>query len=272
MAAHVTSQVLSVERTAYVQRFLRLTRISALRSLKVRYRGSALGVLWSFGNPVMMTVVYTTLFGTAFARYYDGSVTRYLLSVFVALVIVTFFMSTTSEALITVVANGTILNKIAVPPAVFPVSSVAANLYQQLLTTFPVVLVVAIVVVHDPLRVMLVPVVLLGLALLTTGFALVLSAMYVFFRDLSYLWGIVGFIFWLTSPMFYPAEVVPDRIRFWFNINPLAQQISAIREVTLAHGSIRFGLIGISLASGVLAFAIGVWLFRATRRDFMDLI
>jgi ABC-type polysaccharide/polyol phosphate export permease len=272
MAAQVTAHFLSPERAANVQRFLRLTRISALRSLKVRYRGSALGVLWSFGNPVMMTIVYTTLFGTAFARYYDGSVTRYLLAVFVALVAVTFFMNTTSEALMTVVANGSILNKIAVPPAVFPLSSVVANLYQQSLTTFPVVLIVAIVVARDPVRVALVPVVLLGLALLTTGFALVLSAMYVFFRDLSYLWGIVGFIFWLTSPMFYPAEVVPERIRFWFNVNPLAQQISAIREVALAHGAVRFELVGIALASGVLAFAIGVVLFRATRRDFMDLI
>lgn len=249
-----------------------LVRIAAMRSLKVRYRGSALGVLWSFGNPLMMTAVYTVLFGTAFAKYYDGSVTRYLLSVFVGLVVVTFFMNSTNEALVTVVANGGTLNKIAVAPAVFPLASVAANLFQQLMTTFPVLFLISIVVTGDPVRIVLLPVMLLALTLLSTGFALALAALFVFFRDLAHLWGIVGFILWLTSPLFYPPQVVPVHVRVWFSINPVGQMIGAIREVVLGTGPIRFETIGIALAWGIVAMAVGALIFRQTRSAFMDLL
>lgn len=243
-----------------------------MRSLKARYRGSTLGVLWSFGNPVIMTVLYTAIFGTHFAQYYDGSIARYLFSVFVGLVVATFFMSATSESLVTVVGNGNLLNKVAVPPAVFPLASVAANLFQQLVTTFPVLLIVSIAISHDPIRIVLVPVVLLGLALLTTGFALGLASLYVFFRDLSHLWGIAGFMLWMTSPMFYPEAVVPERVRVWFHVNPIAQQMTAIREVTLAQGHRNYDSVGIAFLTGLAFCVLGIALFRMTRRHFMDLV
>src|ERR1700738_5063653 len=93
-------------------RFVELVRISALRSLKVRYRGSALGVIWSLANPVLMTAVYSAIFGTAFSRYYGGSVSRYILSAFVGIVAVTFFQMANGEARGSVVANGCLLHKI----------------------------------------------------------------------------------------------------------------------------------------------------------------
>ena len=72
--------------TGNTRRNIQLVRISAFRALKVRYRGTALGILWSFDDPVLMTAVYTAIFGTAFSKYYDGSVTRYVLSAFIGLV------------------------------------------------------------------------------------------------------------------------------------------------------------------------------------------
>jgi homopolymeric O-antigen transport system permease protein len=255
-----------------LRRSTELIRISAFRALKVRYRGTALGVLWSFFIPVLMTAVYTAIFGTAFSKYYDGSVTRYVLSAFVGLVIVTFFMNGTTEALVSVVANGQLLNKIALPPLIFPVAAVVANVFQQGVTTFPIVFVMSIVVTHDPVRVILVPVVLASVVLLVSGFALALSALYVFFRDLPHLWAIVGFILWLTSPLFYPIDVVPLQIRVWFTLNPVSQSITALREVTITRGPLHLGPILVAFVTGVAALAIGAWIFRVTRRSFMDLI
>jgi ABC-type polysaccharide/polyol phosphate export permease len=253
-------------------RIVDLIRISALRSLRVRYRGSALGVLWSLTNPVMMTAVYATIFGTAFARFYEGSVTRYMLSAFVGMVVVTFFMNATGESLSSVVLYGSLLNKIAVPPVIFPLSTIAANVFQQSVTTFPIVFVLSIVLTHDPVRAMLVPVVLVSTVMLTTGFALALSALYVFFRDLPYLWQIVGFILWLTSPLFYPIEVAPVAVRRWFELNPLSQDMSALREVVIGRGPVHPHFIVLGLVVGFVVLVAGAALFRATRRDFMDLI
>jgi ABC-type polysaccharide/polyol phosphate export permease len=249
-----------------------LVRMTALRSLKVRYRGTILGVLWSFANPVMMTAVYTTIFGTAYAKYYDGSIVRYVFSAFVGLVVVSFFLGTTSEALASVVSNGSLLNKIAVPPAVFPLSAVAANLFQQAVTTFPILLIISAILTHDPVRVALTPVVLLALVLLSAGFGLGLSALYVYFRDLPHLWTITGFILWITSPLFYPAAITPTQIRPWFSINPVASEIAALREVTLGSGPLHAAPVVAALAGAIVALGIGALLFRTLRRDFMDLL
>jgi ABC-type polysaccharide/polyol phosphate export permease len=255
-----------------IPRIAELIRITAFRGLKVRYRGTALGILWSFANPVLLTAVYTTLFGTAFSQYYGGSVLRYVVSAFIGLVVVTFFMTATSEALGTVVANGMLLNKIPVPPVIFPVAAVVSNVFQQLMTTFPIAFLTSIVLTHDPVRVALVPVVLLGVILLVAGFALALSALYVFFRDLPHLWGIVGFILWMTSPLFYPIELVPGNVRPYYDLNPIGEAITALREVSINHGPLHLHAILFVLAAGAVALALGASFFNLTRRDFMDLL
>src|SRR5579884_1994927 len=113
-----------------LRRELDLIWITAIRVLKVRYRGTAIGILWSFANPILMTFLYTAIFGTAFASYY-GSRSLYVLSAFVGVVVVTYFLQTTGESLPSVVMNGLLLNKLAIPREVFPLAAVAANSFQQ---------------------------------------------------------------------------------------------------------------------------------------------
>jgi len=258
--------------TGSTRRNIQLVRISAFRALKVRYRGTALGILWSFTNPLLMTAVYTAIFGATFSKFYDGSVARYVISAFVGLVVVTFFMNATSDALTSVVVNGSLLNKIALPPVIFPLASVGANVFQQGVTTFPIVFVLSLVVSHDPIRAILVPVVLAGVVLLVTGASLALATLFVFFRDLPHLWQIVGFILWFSSPLFYPIELVTPQIRPWYNLNPVGQAITALREVTIASGPIHYRPIAVLLFTGIVWVVLGAWFFRAKRRDFMDLL
>ncbi|HWT04558.1 MAG TPA: ABC transporter permease [Xanthomonadales bacterium] len=254
------------------RRIVDLVRISATRALKVRYRGTVLGILWSFANPVLMTVIYSAIFGTAFSKYYDGSVARYVVSAFVGLVAVTFFLASTNESLQAIVSGGSLLNKIALPPLVFPLSIVAANVFQQAVTTFPIVFVLSIVLTHDPVRVLLVPVVLAAIVMLTAGVSIALSVLFVFFRDLPHVWNIFGFILWLTSPLFYPVALVPENLRFWYALNPVGQAIAALRQVAIVRGPLDLHPIVATLVAGALALAAGAWLYRVTRREFMDLI
>jgi ABC-type polysaccharide/polyol phosphate export permease len=221
---------------------------------------------------VLLTGVYTIVFGTAFSKYYDGSISRYLLSAFIGLVAVTFFLNASGEALSSVVANGQLLNKIAIPPVVFPVASVLSNVFQQAVTTFPAVLFISIVLTHDPVRVVLVPFVLLGLVMLTIGFGLTLSALFVFFRDLPHLWAVAGFILWMTSPLFYPIAFVSPAVRPYYDLNPIGQTITALREVTIERGPLQHGPIVYAFVAGIVAAVVGAAFFRVTRREFMDLL
>jgi len=258
--------------TEQLPRRLDIVRMSAIRQLKTRYRGSFLGVLWSFANPILMTGLYTMLFGTAFATYYGGSIIRYVLSAFVGVLVVTFFSQGTSEALSSVVSNGGLLNKIAVEPRSFQSLRSRQTFFQQTITTFPIIVVLTAVLTHDPIHVALVPVVLIALVALVAGFGLALSALFVFFRDLSHLWGVISFVFWMTSPVFYPAALVPEKVRPWFEINPVGLAIAALRDVVLGRGPVDMVLIGKFVLIAAVFASLGHVIFSANRRHFMDLL
>jgi len=106
------------------------------------------------------------------------------------------FRNGTSEALSSVVSNGGLLNKIAVEPEIFPIAAIAANVSSaNRLTTFPIIVVLTAVLTHDPIHVALVPVVLIALVARGCRVWTGPLALFVFFRDLSHLWGVISFVF-----------------------------------------------------------------------------
>ena len=254
------------------RRYADLVAVNAVRSLKVRYRGSILGVYWSLSSPLLMTLVYTAVFGTAFASYYKGSIVQYMLACFTGLAALNYFSGGTAMALPTIVGNGGLLNKLALPPSIFPLATIAANTFQFLVGVVPVLLIVTVAVSHSAVHALALLVPLTGLVLLTIGFALAVSALFVYFRDLPYLYELVVFLLWITSPIFYPAALVPAAARPYLAFNPLAMIIESIRQLALTTDRPSLRLMGSALLAGMLTFVVGVAVYRSLRRGFMDLI
>lgn len=259
-------------RSAAFRRYLDLVAVNAVRSLKVRYRGSILGVYWSLSSPLLMTLVYTAIFGTAFSSYYNGSIVQYVLACFTGLAALNFFSAGTSMALPTIVSNGGLLNKIALPPSIFPLATIAANTFQFCLGVLPLLLIVTAVVTHSALHVVALLVPLIGLLMFSVGFALGAAALFVYFRDLPYIFELVVFLLWITSPIFYPAELVPAAARAYFSLNPLALIIVSIRQIALTTAGPSLHDMGAALLAGALSLAVGVLIYRSLRRGFMDLL
>ncbi len=255
-----------------LERYLDLVRILSSRTLKTRYRGSILGVYWSLSNPLLMTGIYSAIFGTAFASYYGNSVLRYVLATFTGLAVLNIFANTTSQALTSVVDNGGLLNKVRLPVTVFPLSIVASNVFQFAVGTLPVLCLIAAFGSRSLLNVLCVVFPALSLLLVTAGFSYIVSALYVFFRDLPYMYELVLFVVWITSPIFYPIEIVPVRVRPFLALNPLVPIISSLRQIALTHNAPDLILIGWSLLTGVVTLAIGLAVFHALRKEFMDLL
>lgn len=257
---------------AAVQRYFDLLNILVIRNLKVRYRGSILGVYWSLLNPILMTLVYTTILGSLFTHYYNGNRIAYGLAVFCGMVAINFFGTSTSMALPSVVSNGTLLNKISLPMSIFPVSTVLASVFQLTIGAFPLLVIVTLLISHSILNALLLIVPLTALILFSTGVAFLVSMAYVFFRDIPYLYEIVVFIMWVTSPVFYPLSAMQPHIQriLWFN--PLTSIIEGLRQLVLSSALPDFRVIGQSLLlSAIIAF-LGWSLFRQYRDDFMDLL
>ncbi len=259
-------------RWSFIRRYYELLHVLVERNLKGRYRGSILGVYWSMLNPMIMTGLYTAIFGTIFASYYDHSTLNYVLAAFTGMIVINFFNAATNQALSSIVGNGGILNKIKLPMSIFPVSMVMANIFQFFIGALPILVVVTIWKSHSLINLLalFLPIISLGLVCMGVGF--LVSTLYVFFRDLPYFYEIVCFVLWVSSPVFYPSEIIPESVKPFLIFNPLLPIIESIRQISIRGGMPELDLIVKALLSGIIILGIGWSCFRACRCQFMDLL
>jgi ABC-type polysaccharide/polyol phosphate export permease len=261
---------------AMIERYWELVSVLARRELKVRYRGSFLGIYWSLFNPVMMTGLYAVVFGSGFKKqYYNDSLWQYALAAFTGLTIIQFYNSSTSQALVSIVSNNSLLNKVKLPVSIFPVSVIVANIFQLLVGMLPLLITMTILLSPHPstfINVIAITIPLLALIFISTGVGFLTSALYVFFRDLPFLYELVQFVILMSSPTFYPAEFVPAKIRQYLDLNPLYPVIESLRQVVLSGESPDPTLMFRSLLSGIIILAIGWICFNWLRPKFMDLL
>ena len=255
-----------------VQRYCELLHVLVGRTLKVRYRGSFLGVYWSLLNPLIMTGLYTAIFGATFASYYGNSIINYMLAALTGLLVINFFSACTSQALTSVVGNGALLNKIRLPVSVFPVSMISSNVFQFSVGAFPLLAIMTLLNSKSLINVIALVFPFLALILVSTGVGFLVSALYVFFRYLPYFYELVVFVIWISSPIFYPAAIVPKPVKQFLGLNPLSPIIESLRQITLSGSPPDLGLIWGALLSGIIILALGWTCFHLWRHQFMDLL
>lgn len=253
-------------------RYLDLLGVLVPQNLNTRYRGSYLGVYWSLLNPVIMTALYTIIFGANFASYYDDSIINYILAAFTGLLVINFYNSATTQALSSIVMNGDLLNKIRLPIPVFPLSMIAANIFQFMVSSFPLLAIVTLINSKNPFYILFLLIPFFSLVLVCTGVGLFVSALFVFFRDLGYFYEITTFIMWITSPVFYPAEIVPARIQPFIGLNPLVPIIESLRDISLS-GTIPDALLLLhGILAGIIILTLGTLFFQKFQSAFIDLL
>ncbi len=264
------SSVVAPRTSLIDDRLVDVVRVLFAQSVKLRYRGSALGILWSALSPLAMAAVYASVFGRTFARYYDDSVLLYAAAVYIGLALIGFFIGATSECSTAIVQNGGLLNKIRIPFEAFPLASIAAQAFQLLTGCVSIMVVLALVMTHDLVHVVLLVIPLVSLLMLATGVGIFISGVGVFFRDTPHLYELATFLLWVTSPVFYPAAIVPLRLQQVLVFNPLYPILTAARDLVLTPALPPLWMFGFSLAEGALALLLGVAAFAQMRRHFMD--
>ncbi len=253
-------------------RFWDVVTVLTKRAIKVRYRGSVLGVYWSLLNPALMSVVYTAIFGKTFTPYFDDSVLLYVLSVFLGLVTMNFFIGATQTALTSVVAQSALVNKVRVPLEALPISAVAAQSVQLCVGTVPLMVVLVFFLTRSPWHVLLIPIPILALIALALGVGFVVALLYVHFRDIANIYEVIAFLFWVATPVFYPLAIVPESVRSLLYLNPLLTILQSLRDVVLHEQLEAPQLLAADVAIGVVSCAVGWACFRLARRQLADLL
>jgi ABC-2 type transport system permease protein len=234
-----------------------LLRNLVIKDLKLKYRGSALGFVWSLANPLAMLVVYSVAFTYIMRIRREG----FVLFLFVGLLAWTFFASTISMATGTIADAGGLLKSVRFPRAVMPMATVLFNLAQYLMT-FAVLLPVMLIVfrVRPAAPMLAYPIVLFLLVLFTSGLALIVATANVYYRDVKHLVEVgLQVMFWAT-PVVYETTQVPVRLRRAILLAPLSPYITAYHDV-FYYGRWPAAEIWIlAVGYAVLALVAGLWL------------
>ena len=246
------------------------------REVVGRYKGSVMGLAWSFFNPVFMLVVYTFMFSVVFkARWgVEGEDSKALFAVvlFVGMIVHGLFAEVLNRAPSLILSNVNYVKKVVFPIEILPVISMAAALFHSMISLC--VLLIAFVIFKGYLHwtTVFIPLVLLPFVILTLGFAWLLASLGVFLRDVGQVIGIVIMVMMFLAPVFYPVTAVPEQFRPFIMANPLTFIIEQAREVLIwGHAPNWLGLGIYTVAATVVAWA-GYALFQKTRKGFADVL
>ncbi len=253
---------------AQLQTFLRYRHLLenlVTRDIKVKYRRSVLGLVWSILNPLLMMLVITAVFSHVFRVSIENFPLYYL----TGSTLYNFFAESTSGAMTATIGAAPLLRKVYIPKYIFPLEKALFSFVNLLFSFIAVALMFA--VLRQPLTwtALLFPLPVLYLLTFCVGVGLILSVLCVFFRDMIHLYGVFLTALMYMTPIIYPLDVLPAGIRRLVLLNPLTYYVDYFRQITL-YGQIpgighNLVCIGLSLVS----LAAGLWIFRKHQDKFI---
>lgn len=252
----------------YIENFYKyryLLNELVLRDIKLKYRKSYLGILWSMLNPLLMMLVLTVIFSSIFSSNIENFPV-YLMS---GQLIFNFFSESTNQAMTAIIGNSGLIKKVYIPKYIFPISRVLSSFVNLLFSIVALLLIMIITKVQFNPAMFLFLIPLIYVLVLSIGIGLILSAYSVFFRDIVHLYGVFTMALMYMTPIFYPFSIVPDAAKPFLMLNPLFHIISCFRSILL-DGNL--GLLEnhlVSIAYCVLFLIVGVVTFIKKQDRFI---
>lgn len=240
-----------------------------------RYRGSVIGIFWSFINPLLMLVVYTLVFSVVFKARWNAasdSKTEFALVLFAGLMLFNLFAECVNRAPGLILSNVNYVKKVVFPLEVLPWVALGSALFHMVVSLAVWLLAYVAFFGMPHLTVLLFPLVLLPLMMFVMGVSWLLASLGVFLRDVSQFIGIVTTVFMFLSPIFYPATALPEEYRYLLFINPMTPAIELARDV-MYWGRLPDPLVltVYIVTSAVIAWMGFAW-FQKTRKGFADVL
>lgn len=242
----------------------------AARDVKLRYRQTALGVLWVVLQPLVGALVFAFVFGTV-AKLPDGGVPPLALS-FAGLLAWNAFNTTLTKASTSLIQNAQLISKVFFPRLLLPVSTVFAALIDFAVSLAVMAVILGMYRIVPGPGLLLLPLWTLLILLLALGLGLFAAALAVSYRDVQYILPVLTPFLLYASPVGYSAAAVPARWQALYFLNPLTSLLEAFRWSLLGHGDLRWGYLGYAAAMAIGVFIGGAFAFRRMERWFADVI
>lgn len=259
--------------SVWQQRHLLLSLIR--RDVVGRYRGSSLGILWSFFHPILILAVYTFVFSVVFkARWTASSESRteFALVLFSGMIVFNFFSECVTRTPGVILSNVNFVKKVVFPLEILPCVILGSALFHLVISLF-VWLIFHLLFVGPPQpTAIFFPLVITPFVLFTLGVSWLLASLGVYIRDVSHVVGIATTVLLFLSPVFYPISALPEKYRFFLSLNPLTPTIEQTRNVLYWGLQPDWPALAIGLAVGIICAWGGFLWFQLTRRGFADVL
>jgi lipopolysaccharide transport system permease protein len=246
------------------------------REVVGRYKGSLLGLAWSFFNPIVMLAVYTFVFSEVFKMRWgvgpEETKAQFAVVMFAGIVVHGLFAEVLGRAPGVILSNVNYVKKVVFPIEILPVVAVGTALFHTFVSL--AVLVAAFLLFNGYLHwtAVFAPLVVLPLVVFMLGLAWMLAALAVFLRDVGQTVGIITMAFMFLSPVFYPVTALPERLRPWLMLNPLTFIIEQSREVLIWGRLPHWSGLALYTLVAMLVCWLGYASFQKTRKGFADVL
>jgi len=251
-------------------RFRHVFLIFVWRTLKVRYKQTAIGVAWAVLQPLTMTFIFTIIFGRLAGMPTNG--VPYPLFVISGLIVWQLVAGSFQNATGSIVANAGLVTRIYFPRIFLPLAAITAALF-DFLCAFALLILLMVWYGNSPTLGALVFIPMLALAMVTVlGLSLWLGALYVSYRDVGHLLPFLTQIWMFASPIIYPTSLLPPKYQFLYSLNPVAAVIESSRWAFCGTNPPSVGVILVSTLVAVCLCASGLWFFRRHEQNFADVV
>lgn len=237
------------------------------KDLRGRYKGSVLGFLWTFINPLLQLVVYTMVFSFIL----KNGIPKFYLYLFVALVPWIFFSSSLNGGATSILAQKDMVKKIYFPREVLPLSYVTSCFVNML---FSFIIIFAVILISgtpiNPLALLFLPIVMVVEYILALGIALLVSAVTVYFRDLEHILGIVTMAWMYLTPIVYSIDGFTDKLKAIFMLNPMTPIVLAYRDILYSAKIPSLQTLLLAFVLGVVFLILGFFVFGKLKKHFVE--
>ncbi len=247
-----------------------------LRNVELRHKGSHLGMFWSFANPLLLLGVYVFVFRFVFGGQYGviPNETRwdYAFGLFVSLTVFQFLTEIISVSPMIIIGNPNFVKRVVFPLDVLPVSTVGSAAFHALVTMTLALIGVAILGPGVCVTWLWLPAIWIPILLLGAGFAWLISALGVFFRDLSQVTQFASTLLMFASAIFYPASKIPPAVWAFLRFNPVIHAVELTRGVVVWHLAPSLPHLLYLNGCGIVMLIVGFKIFHRLRPGFADVL
>lgn len=237
------------------------------KDLRGKYKGSVLGFLWTFLNPLLQLIVYTFVFSIIMQQ----KIEKYYLFLFVGLVPWIFFSTCIAAGSNSIFTYGTMVKKIYFPREVLPISFVTSQ-FVNMLYTFVVIFIVIAFSRHgvNVVALLCLPIIMIVEYCLALGMTFLFSAITVYVRDVAHILGIVVMAWQFMTPVMYSASRVPEKYQFILKLNPMAPVIDSYRQILYYKQIPDLRTLGLAVVMGIFFLVFGELIFSRLQKGFAE--